>query len=239
MDNDNSNDDQSFTPPEPSEPKPEQQGQTAPSLPPDEQQPHDSLSQDQTPLLQIKDYNKNAEAYRASHKRRWPYGKIIIALLIIIIVSGAVYWFFIKAKPVAKKTPSKTSSSQSQKPASTPKASQSTSNGQIDSSTKHYDSSSFKLGFDYPADWTVSDPGAGILTVTSPALQLTDTSGQSVTGQVVMTIRDKNQLLPEFDKGSAAAVLKSVQITYTKPTGTQIDVHQLFTICFHNNARSA
>jgi hypothetical protein len=135
-------------------------------------------------------------------------------LLIIIVVAGlavAVYTVFFKAKPAA--APTKTSASQT---------AGSSSGSSAAVATKHYDSSNFNLGFDYPDTWKVSDAdGSGKLTVTSPTTQFKDTSGQNINGQIVMTIRDKTQKLTEFDKGSATAVKDSEKIAYTKPSQTQ------------------
>jgi hypothetical protein len=139
--------------------------------------------------------------------------KIILILALIVGIAAAAYMVFFKAKPAKAPTKSTSSSSSSQSAAN---------ESDISTATKHYDSNNFNLGFDYPEDWKVSDvDGSGKLTVTSPTTQLKDTSGQSVSGQIVMVIRDKTQKLTEFDKGSATAVKDSEKIAYTKPSQTQ------------------
>jgi hypothetical protein len=139
--------------------------------------------------------------------------KIILILALIVGIAAAAYMVFFKAKPAKAPTKSTSSSSSSQSAAN---------ESDISTATKHYDSTNFNLGFDYPEDWKVSDvDGSGKLTVTSPTTQLKDTSGQSVSGQIVMVIRDKTQKLTEFDKGSATAVKDSEKIAYTKPSQTQ------------------
>lgn len=129
----------------------------------------------------------------------------LVIVLVIVVLGAAIYWLFF-----AKESTNK--SNQSNK---------SESSSQISSSTKHYDSPNFYLGFDYPNNWTVNDNGGGIMTVASPAMKLKDANGVSVDGQVAMTIRDKSQKLTEFEKGNAVAVRNSEKIAYTKPTQTQ------------------
>jgi hypothetical protein len=136
--------------------------------------------------------------------------KFLLILIVVAALAGIVYMVFFKAKPAKAPTKTSTNNTVSQSDNSTATA------------TKHYDSSNFNLGFDYPEDWKVNDAdGSGILTVTSPAMQLKDASGQSVTGQIIMEIRDKTQKLTEFDKGSATAARDSEKIAYTKPSQTQ------------------
>ncbi|HSD56447.1 MAG TPA: hypothetical protein VLA92_04830, partial [Candidatus Saccharimonadales bacterium] len=92
----------------------------------------------------------------------------------------------------------------------------------IATETEHHTSSQFMLEFDYPKDWKVTDEaGSGKLTATSPGLMLKDASGKSYTGQVVFTVRNKQQALPEFDKGNAVAMRESTKINYTKPSQAQ------------------
>jgi hypothetical protein len=137
--------------------------------------------------------------------------KIILTVAIIAALAAAAYLVFFKSKPAKAPTRSGKSSN----------TLQSGSNSTA-TPTKHYDSSNFNLGFDYPEDWKVSDvDGSGKLTVTSPAMKLKDASGQNVTGQIIMEIRDKTQKLTEFDKGSATAARDSEKIAYTKPSQTQ------------------
>jgi hypothetical protein len=146
--------------------------------------------------------------YKSKNKK----GLWIAIALIILLLAAAAYWLLLKPKPV--KAPIKTSSSNAARSTSTTNT--------VATNTAHYDSSNFNLGFDYPKGWKISDiAGSGKLTVTSPNTQFKDSDGQSVTGQIIMTIRDKTQKLTEFDKGNAAAILDSEKIAYTKPSQTQ------------------
>jgi cytoskeletal protein RodZ len=149
------------------------------------------------------DYHKER-----SKLRRWLI--YAVALVLVIAIGATAYLKFGRHKSSSSTTNS--SSQQSTQPQSS----------KINSSTKNYSSSNFNLAFDYPSDWTLSDvSGSGKLTVTSPSMQLKDTSGQTTAGQVVMTIRDKTQKLTEFDKGNALATADSQKVAYTKPAQTQ------------------
>jgi hypothetical protein len=156
------------------------------------------------------DYMSKGQTYTAP---KHIFRKVLIGLLIVVLVGGAgygVYWYLNHKgtkKPAAKaSTSSQTTTSQST----------------ISTQTKHYSSSEFNLEFNYPADWTITDTtGSGVLTARSPSVKLKDTSGQTMTGQVILTIRNKQQPLPEFDKGNAVAVLPSQKINYTSPSQAQ------------------
>lgn len=142
--------------------------------------------------------------------------RLLLYLIVLAVIAGGVYyWFFVRGKTGS--TDSNQNKSQSSQAA---QSAQLTNNTKIDTQTKHYDSTEQNLGFDYPADWSVKESDTTI-TATSPVLRLTDNSGQAVNGQVIFTIRQKGQSLPEFDAGSAIAVLDSQKIAYTKPTPAQ------------------
>lgn len=154
----------------------------------------------------------NYANYEPPSKARNPIWTKIIAIVAVLIVltglAGGGY-IFLKHHKSSKKT------STTVQTALPPAASQ------ITSTTKHYDSSTFQLGFDYPKDWVVADTSGNFMTVTSPKLQLKSADGQSVKGQVVLSILNKIQKLPEFDSGNATAVKASVKIAYTKPSPSQ------------------
>lgn len=146
---------------------------------------------------------------KKSSRSRW----IILIIVLLVVIAGAVYWFVLRTKPAPPKPSTNQTSQQNSSKANA---------SQIDTSTKHYDSANLNLGFDYPADWTVTDTaGSGILTAVSPALQLKDASGQTITGQITLTVRNNQQPVTEFDKGSAIAALDSQKIAYAKPTASQ------------------
>lgn len=155
--------------------------------------------------------------YTQPEKPRRSIKKPLIIVLALLILGGAGYWFALKPKPAAKTDASSSQSTATTKPAetTTPTATK------ISTTTKAYTSATFKLAFSYPDDWVVADAGGGVLSVKSPSLSLKNPAGQTVSGQVVFTIRDKTQKLTEFDKGNATATRDSLKITYTKPTQTQ------------------
>jgi hypothetical protein len=136
--------------------------------------------------------------------------KVFIILLIIVVLAAAgaaAYLLFIKPKPVAKApaTPSNTAAA----------------NSTAAVTTKHYDSTNFSLGIDYPSTWIVADADGVKLTVKSPLENLPAASGTTQSGEIVMTIQNKQTSLPDFAKGSATAVLNSDNVAYTKPTTNQ------------------
>lgn len=140
-------------------------------------------------------------------KRKWP--KFIIALILLGALGGSGYWFFLRPEP---------------KPETTQNPATDTTNKTDEESTEleHYISNQFTASLDHPADWEITDAeNSGRLTLKSPATRLKDSSGQTVTGQIIITMRDKKQLLPEFDKGNAIAARESEKITYTKPSAVQ------------------
>jgi hypothetical protein len=142
-------------------------------------------------------------------RKNWPriVGWTFLALIILGGL-GAGGWWYVNRKPSPK--PAQNNQQQTQQQSNTTAA-----------STKHYDSTDLGLGFDYPENWTVADDN-GKLTVTSPAMQLTDADGQTQTGQAVMTIQSANAAdFSMFQKGPAVAVLASEKVAYTKPTSTQ------------------
>jgi hypothetical protein len=154
--------------------------------------------------------------YQSPKKERNPlwrkvgiWGGIVVA--IIILAAGG--YMLIKNH--------KSSNNPSSNDSQTSQTNQAHSTAKISAATKHYDSANFNLGFDYPADWTVSDTDNGQLTVKSPTVGLKDTSGHNVSAIITMTIRRNDQKLSEFDKGDAIATLDSEKVAYTKPTQTQ------------------
>jgi len=91
----------------------------------------------------------------------------------------------------------------------------------ISSSTKRYDSTNLSLGFDYPSDWSVSDPGSGKLNVISPMLTLKSSDGQAVKARIVMSAQSQQPTIAQFAANTAVAPLASQKITYKQPTPNQ------------------
>lgn len=164
---------------------------------------------------EYEEYSRHAAAYTAPvHALRNAFIAIVLIIILFAAAGAAAYWFLIR-KDGKKADTNKTTTSQ-----------KSTQNDQAGSSirttTKHYVSSAFMLEFDYPDNWKVSEPEeGGRLTATSPVMQLKDAGSKTFSGQVVYTIRNKQQPLAEFDKGNAVAARESEKIDYTKPSSVQ------------------
>lgn len=158
-------------------------------------------------------YSSKGKVYTA---KRHLVRKAFVWLVVLVLLGAVgfgVYWLLLRKdnKPAG--------SSRSGNNAQHNENSQATG---ITAKTDHYASAQFTLEFDQPADWDVSDTaGSGKLVARSPALQLKDAAGKSFTGQVLLTIRNKQQPLPEFDKGNAIAARESEKIAYTKPSSVQ------------------
>lgn len=137
--------------------------------------------------------------------------KYLAILVVLAAVAAGVYKFVLQTEqePPENKT------------AGTAEQNNNDIGGEITSATEHYSSTQFGLEFDHPTDWKVDESTPGRLTATSPDIKLTDKDGQTVNGQIVLTIRNKQQPLPEFDDGNALAARQSEKIAYTKPSANQ------------------
>jgi hypothetical protein len=141
-------------------------------------------------------------------KRRWP-----IILLVLILIAGAAFAAY-KYGTKKAAAPSKGQKTQS--------AQDSTSKQDETAGvpTKHYDSVTYTLGFDYPQNWVVSDTEAK-LTVTSPSIKLKKADGSSTGVNVVVTIQNPQTNIPGYPANGATAALASDKLTYKQPTAVQ------------------
>jgi hypothetical protein len=141
-------------------------------------------------------------------KRRWP-----IVLLVLLLVAGAAFAAYKfgtkKAAAPTKEQQAKSSQDSTAKEAETASV-----------PTKHYDSVTYTLGFDYPQDWAVSDTEAK-LTVTSPSIKLKKVDGSSTGVNVVVTIQNPQTSIPGYPASGAIAALTSDKLTYKQPTAVQ------------------
>ena len=164
-------------------------------------------SEHETPEPSANEFVRTIEPVQKDKKKR-RIGLIIGIVITILLLGGGAY----AAIKQRKATP--TSSGPTSQASEQPKP-------LIDTTTKRYSSNQFYLDIDIPSDWEVKDEqGSGVFTATSPNVAI-PTTGTSTTGKVILTMRDKNQKLPEFDKGNATAVLDSEKIAYTKPSSAQ------------------
>lgn len=137
--------------------------------------------------------------------------KVLVTLVVLAALAAGGYWFATHHKTT------KTNDS----PAKTAQPGTDAAVTTITSSTKHYASSNYNLGFDYPDDWTISDTAGSKLTATSPALQLKGVGGQAFTGQIVLTIQNQQATISQFAGNKAVAALTSQKIAYKTPTPNQ------------------
>lgn len=179
--------------------------------PPEGQDVSDStISPEDSERTERIEYLRSITPAKKPKRRGW-----IIALIVVIVlamVGGVYYWTQVR-KPATTQSSSQ-SASHAASQQTVPDATQPIK-------TKHYDSTNFSLGFDYPDTWTVTDDGSGKLTVKSPVMQLANANGQKATTQVVVTMQPKQANLDAFKKGNAVAVLDSEKISYTAPTPSQ------------------
>lgn len=154
---------------------------------------------------------------KKSHKVR---NTLLIILLVLVVFGGGAgaAWYWQQHKQPAAKP--KQSTAQRSQPQSTTSQDTTDSNSTFSKQTKEYDASDFGLTLQYPSDWTPAEQN-GVLTISSPNTTLTDATGAQVTGQVVLTVRSKQDNPEEFAKGNAVAVLASDKVNYTHPTSTQ------------------
>ena len=137
-------------------------------------------------------------------------GIVVAVVILVAALGGGGYWFYKNRQSDSK--PAETSQTNQN---STPAA------AKITTETKHYDSANFRLGFDYPGNWTASEDNAEQITVLSPGIKLKGTDGKDVTGQIYFRIRAKGQNLEGFENNAATALMASEKIAYTSPTQVQ------------------
>lgn len=152
--------------------------------------------------------------YQKPEKPRNPIWKKLgiglLALILIAVLGAGGYWFA-KQRKDDKKVEQSSQITQNA----------SSATDQINTETKHFDSANFKLGFDYPGDWTASEDSPTEISVLSKDLKLKDVDGKDVTGQIYFRVRAKGQKISGFGSGNAVAVLDSEKIAYANPTEVQ------------------
>ncbi len=197
------------------QPRPEAASQYEPSAEPDSLNEHVEEPGDPDGLVAAEEHQRwldNSPAPSAAlepqKKRRWPV-VLLVAGLLLASAAGA-YWFGSRkaAAPAARQT-----SNTSKAPAASAKT-----NPPV--ATKHYDSVTYTLGLDYPAEWLVSDTTAK-LALSSPGVDLVDSGGAKVRGRAVLSVQNKLASIPNYPKAPALATLVSDKLTYKQPTAVQ------------------
>ncbi|HUB93271.1 MAG TPA: hypothetical protein VMB52_02100 [Verrucomicrobiae bacterium] len=144
-------------------------------------------------------------------KRIW-----LKVLVVVVILAGAAFGSFWLGSHEADKgqtTPTTTSST-------TAHSSGGSQGEPVVTATKHYDSTNYTLGFDYPKTWTISDTTTK-LTVTSPAMQMATADGEKTGVLVVVTFQNPTPTIMGFPSAGAVAVLASDHLTYKQPSTIQ------------------
>lgn len=137
------------------------------------------------------------------HKLVW----ILVAVSTILLIGTAAYWFGVR-RPVSTSNVSPTVSKQPKKTMP------------VVGATKHYESDTYTLSFDYPENWIVSDTATS-LTVQSSKGQLSDVKKGTVPGKIILSIQSQQSTIPNFPSGGAVAALNSDKLSYAKPTAVQ------------------
>ncbi len=159
--------------------------------------------------LPVKDFSyintQKPPSNKNSHVSTWIITGVIVVLL---IVAGAVLLNY-----HSKKKPTETASkSTHQTTKTTPQA----TNIQLTS----YSSTPFNLTVSYPTSWSVSASGSTSLSIISPAMALTSSTGKSIQGKVAVNVFNPGQLPSGFGTTSVA-VLDSQKISFLNPTANQ------------------
>jgi len=155
--------------------------------------------------------NPNPPAAPAAPKprRRWP----LVVIFVVLLIGASIGAYLIGTHQESKK---QSAANHATAPAEKPSKTQQ----QVTTQTKHYNSATYGLSFDYPADWTVSDTTAK-LTVVSPAMQLMTAVGAKTDAHVMVTIQNQQTAITGFPTGGAVASLASDQLTYKQPSPVQ------------------
>lgn len=160
------------------------------------------------PQKPVSDYiNKLEPVKKYKNKRKT---NLVILIIVLLVAAGGGALLFIKKQSPKADDQKKAQTSQTQ------------TDSNISADTKKYSSNQFRLSFEHPSNWTVTDEsGTGKLSVISPKLNLTMPSGGTAKGQITMLIRSNTVNLDEFEADSALAAIESEKIAYTNPSPAQ------------------
>jgi hypothetical protein len=146
-------------------------------------------------------------------RRAWP-----VVLLVLVLLAAAIagsYWFGSRKAAAPAQTTTKATTAPKQKAMTKPVA------------LKHYDSTTYTLGLDYPETWTLSDTAAR-LSLQSPSTEVKTSDGSTSNVRAVITIQNpqttsgaKPSVLDNFPADGAVATVSSDKLSYKKPTEVQ------------------
>ncbi|HSX43591.1 MAG TPA: hypothetical protein VLF59_05930 [Candidatus Saccharimonadales bacterium] len=167
-------------------------------------------------------------AWQAEHPAAGQAGKprkkrrglrALVWLLVLAIIAGAAYGAYWYGTSLAdKNTGKKPPASQAKKTDTT--HNQATAPQAKTVPTKHYDSTIYTLGFDYPETWKVTDTASKLI-VASPAVSLATVNGATVNGHVVVTVQNQQSTIAGYPASGAVEVLESQKLSYVQPTPVQ------------------
>jgi hypothetical protein len=173
--------------------------ESEPVRPPDEYESASEATRDYADMIPSQ-YQKKPKS------KKWLF--IVLAVVVLLLLAAGTYWFLLRPKPkeAIKQTATTTAETETEAPTTIPAA-----------KNINYASSQFGLSLDYPENWKLTDTeGSGVMAIKSPSFKLSGSNGQ-----IVITFRNKQQKLPEFDTGNAMAARTSEKIAYTKPSQSQ------------------
>lgn len=154
-----------------------------------------------------------------SRKLRTVFLVLLVLLLLVVVGVLGYLWWSLRANDGSAKIADEVNNPK-QTTTQTQQTQQKPGNNQSSAGTEDYTSIDLGLSISYPSDWTQAEKN-GTLTITSPAVELTDADGEPTQGNIILTVRGDQTTLPEFDDGSAVAVLASEKLKYAKPSAIQ------------------
>ena len=155
-------------------------------------------------------YQQEQKAPKKSNKWLW----LVLAVVVVLVLGGGTAYVMLKSKT----TKPKSGSSLIKKAvASKPTNVQPTAPV---IPTNSHTSAAYGATFNYPSSWTVVDSGSAPLTVTSPVMNLISANGQTVLGQIVLTMANMGYLPTAFGPQSVA-VLGSQKIVFSNASTAQ------------------
>lgn len=166
---------------------------------------------DEEERVNTADYVRNLQPVK-DQKRRTRKKWLFVLLIFILVTAAAAGYFFIYEPSSSPAPVNPTSSSDEKVSEATP----------AEVEVKTYTSDGLNISFEYPSNWILNDTTQGIVTVTSPMMELNDISGEEVEAQAVITFMSTGSEVPVFNEvTSMIATLDSKRITYEEPTRNQ------------------
>lgn len=159
----------------------------------------------------MKEYVDSVEPIKKQRKQRKLKRLIMLVILALVLVGGAIWFFFLREPKKEQLTPS--AQPETQQPADEP-------DEEVVTTTEKYVSQAFSLTFDYPTNWEIDDTEPTVLQIMSPITRIKDTDGNIAEARVVVKVRPKGAALAEFT-GTSTAVRASEKMSYSQPSAAQ------------------